>query len=213
MSKIPEIQEILSCWFTHEGASKPIDRESFVGLAKPLLTSPPKNQAWEKTWKEDALGRLALTLIWDQGPRMCFEDERQVAWDKEAQKLASQFEKDGLFKTLSPHQQIMALFPFFHSENVEDQHRFACLSLEIAARHPEYESYYWHACERWLILQRFGRIPWRNALLKRESTEKEWEYMVHSLKQLGELDQLQELKDAGMLPQKYWSELEPPADS
>ena len=67
--------------------------------------------------------------------------------------------------------------PFMHSENVEDQRRSVELFERLAAEPgaPDVVSY---AVGHREIVERFGRFPHRNAILGRETTPEEAEFLT-----------------------------------
>ena len=121
-------------------------------------------------WKNFTRDCLALVILLDQLPRNMFRGEaRAFAADALAREAArALLPRAG---ELSAEERLFAFLPFEHSESIEDQ-RLSCellapLGAELlryAERHRE-------------IIERFGRFPHRNAILGRESTPQEQEFL------------------------------------
>jgi uncharacterized protein (DUF924 family) len=75
-----------------------------------------------------------------------------------------------------PVERLFAYLPFEHSESLADQLR-ACELTEPLAKYPETDDAFRYACAHRDIIARFGRFPHRNALLGRESTAEEVEFL------------------------------------
>jgi uncharacterized protein (DUF924 family) len=124
-------------------------------------------------WEEKADGALALVLLLDQFPRRVFRGTPHayatdaLAYGVAARAMAQRF--DQKFKT--PWRRFFYL-PFMHSERLEDQER--CLDLCRLAGDPEgIDASHIHLD----IIKRFGRFPYRNAILGRETTPEEQAYL------------------------------------
>ena len=72
---------------------------------------------------------------------------------------------------LSPAERGFAYLPFEHAEDLAAQRRSLALSQALDAEHIGY------ARRHYEIVARFGRFPHRNALLGRESTAEEAEFL------------------------------------
>ena len=99
------------------------------------------------------------------------DDARAFATDANALALAKLAIGEGVDARLTPEQRAFLYMPFQHSEDAGDQVRslelFTALgnplNLDFAQRHKA-------------IIDRFGRFP-RNALLGRQSTEEELDFL------------------------------------
>jgi uncharacterized protein (DUF924 family) len=123
-------------------------------------------------WADDPRSCLALVIVLDQFPRNMFRGEaRAFATDAPARATARVILERGWDKTMTPSERLFAYLPFEHSESLEDQ----ILSCELMKEFdPELREY----AERHRdIIQRFGRFPHRNALLGRENTAAETEFL------------------------------------
>jgi uncharacterized protein (DUF924 family) len=129
-------------------------------------------------WKGSAEGCLALLLLLDQFSRNMFRgDRKSFAADAQARVIADHAVAQGFDKTFGPHQRFFFYLPFEHSEDLDDQKRCLTLVREIPGA-MEPEGYYKWAHAHYVIIERFGRFPHRNAVLGRESTAEELEFLT-----------------------------------
>jgi uncharacterized protein (DUF924 family) len=134
-------------------------------------------------WAQTVRGRLALILLLDQFPRSLWRDTpRAFAQDPKAQALAREAVDAGLHRQLAPWELLFLSLPFGHSEDLSLQDRSVALAEEMAAQaSPPLEK----LCEASArqarahrdVIRRFGRFPHRNAILGRQSTPSELEYL------------------------------------
>ncbi|HEX7250979.1 MAG TPA: DUF924 family protein [Burkholderiales bacterium] len=123
-------------------------------------------------WADDPRACLALVIVLDQFPRNMFRGQaRAFATDAQARAAARVILERGWNQAMSQPQQLFAYLPFEHSEALADQvlccelmKDFDAEQLRYAIRHRE-------------IIERFGRFPHRNAILGRESTPAELEFL------------------------------------
>jgi uncharacterized protein (DUF924 family) len=128
-------------------------------------------------WREDARSCLALVIVLDQFPRNMFRgDGRTHAADGAALESSRYAVEHALDRELPAFQRMFVYMPFMHSEDPEDQRRsvelFGRLAEEPGA--PDVTSYAEGHKE---IVERFGRFPHRNAILGRETTPEEAEFL------------------------------------
>ncbi len=74
-------------------------------------------------------------------------------------------------RLLSPEERGFAYLPFEHAEDLAAQRRSLALSRALDPEHIGY------ARRHYEIIARFGRFPHRNAILGRESTAEETEFL------------------------------------
>ncbi|MDQ3862291.1 MAG: DUF924 domain-containing protein [Actinomycetota bacterium] len=128
-------------------------------------------------WREDARSCLALVILLDQFPRNMFRGNgRAHATDGAALEISRYAVEHALDRELPALRRMFLYMPFMHSENPEDQRRsvelFRGLADEPGA--PDVTSY---AAAHRDIVERFGRFPHRNAILGRETTPEEAEFL------------------------------------
>jgi uncharacterized protein (DUF924 family) len=104
-------------------------------------------------------------------------DARTHATDGKALETAKYAVERALDRELPAFQRMFLYMPFMHGEGVEDQRRsvelFARLAEEPGA--PDVTEY---AEGHRDIVERFGRFPHRNAILGRETTPEEAEFLT-----------------------------------
>ena len=120
-------------------------------------------------WRENIEGRLAEIIVLDQFSRNLWRNDiKTYTQDKMAIALAQEALKDSGYDKLSDYQKRFILLPFMHSE-----------SLEL---HDWADKYYKELGDESLtyfenlhrdVLEEFGRYPYQNKDLGRESTPEE----------------------------------------
>lgn len=128
-------------------------------------------------WVEGATGTLAYLVICDQlarnmhrgQPEAFATDARALAAAKRA--VAMGWDMDAP----EPERQFFYL-PFEHSEDPQDQAQAVALMRERMASDPDMAL---HARAHQAIIARFGRFPFRNAALGRETTPEEADFMAN----------------------------------
>ena len=121
-------------------------------------------------WEADPTSALALLILLDQFPRNMFRaDPRAVATDARARRVAARAISRGFELTVDGPPRMFFIMPFEHSETLADQDR----SVRLFARRFGPGLFHLHAHAHRAVIARFGRFPFRNAALGRESTEAE----------------------------------------
>ena len=130
-------------------------------------------------WRDDARACLALILVLDQFPRNMFRATPEAfATDAKAVEIARHAVEQGYDRGLDPNFQQFYYMPFEHSEDLADQRRSVKL-FGASADHERKEENVGYAVQHLEIIERFGRFPHRNAILGRESTPEELEFLEH----------------------------------
>lgn len=124
-------------------------------------------------WRDTPQGALAFLILTDQFPRNMFRgDARSFATDPAARTCADHAIARGLDMQIQiPDRQFFYL-PFMHSEAMEDQDRCIALMAERMADTPG-QGDTLHARVHRAIIERFGRFPYRNDVLGRDTTDEE----------------------------------------
>lgn len=129
-------------------------------------------------WREGPESCLALVICLDQFPRNMFRgDAKTYATDGKALDVAKYAIEHALDRELPGFQRIFLYMPFMHAENVEDQRRSVEL-FEGLAKEPDGPDVVEYAVGHRDIVARFGRFPHRNAILGRETTPEEAEFLT-----------------------------------
>lgn len=172
-----EPQEILDFWFT-----EPVRSHWFS--ATPELDQEIANRfhrLWGQArdgqldhWMTSAEGCLALAIVLDQFPLNMFRGQAEsFATEAQSREVARFAIQRGFDRLLGDSQRAFLYMPFMHSESLEDQDRSVELfeaaglkaNLAFARHHRE-------------LIRRFGRFPHRNAILGRQSSREELDYLA-----------------------------------
>ena len=120
-------------------------------------------------WMGTAEGALALLLLLDQIPRNIYRGTAHAfAADPLARRFAEAAVAAGLDRQVEDPLRLFFYLPFEHSERLEDQDR--CVALTEAWG--DAEAIKWARIHH-EIIARFGRVPHRNAMLGRDTTDEE----------------------------------------
>jgi len=134
-------------------------------------------------WAQCPEGWLALVLLLDQLPRMIYRDTpKSFSGDLRAQALVAQGIAADFDRQLRPIQRVFIYLVFEHCENLAVQNEAVSRYIELVAQQPEAEralftDYLNYAEKHQQVIARFGRFPHRNAVLGRESTAEELEFL------------------------------------
>ena len=134
-------------------------------------------------WTGSPRGRLALILLLDQMPRVIHRGTPGAfAHDEKSRRVDAKGLESGADRILRPIERVFFYLPFEHSEDREDQVRSLELYRKLASGVPDdwretFDSYVDFADRHKAIVDRFGRFPHRNAILGRESTPEEIEFL------------------------------------
>ncbi len=138
-------------------------------------------------WSERVRGRLALVIVLDQFPRNMFRGTPQAfAQDARALEVAQAAVAAGDEAALGVTEQMFLRLPFAHSERAEMQEQSVraverIASTAPASLRPMLETGIARARARRAAVQKFGRIPERNATLGRASTAEETAYLAQTI--------------------------------
>lgn len=134
-------------------------------------------------WAQRPEGWLALVLLFDQLPRMIFRDSpKAFSGDLRAQALVAQGMAAGFDRQLEPIQRVFIYLVLEHCENLAVQNEAVSRFIELTREQPEadravFEDNLDYAERHQKIIAQFGRFPHRNAVLGRESTAEEVEFL------------------------------------
>lgn len=135
-------------------------------------------------WSASPKRRLALILLFDQVPRSAYRDTAAAfAFDREALALSLEGMQLAADAALEPVERLFFYLPLEHAESMEAQDTaVAALERLLAEAPAELKG----AAEGWLgyarkhreVISKFGRFPYRNRVLDRESTPAEVEWLA-----------------------------------
>ncbi|HEF4760466.1 TPA: DUF924 domain-containing protein [Pseudomonas putida] len=188
-------QPLLDWWFGTSGSAKEVAaqkgklwfgkrdsqdleaRERFGELVEQALAGGLTG------WAQRPEGWLALVLLLDQLPRMLFRDTpKAFSGDIRAQALVAQGIAADFDRQLQPIQRVFILLVFEHCENLDVQNECISRYIELLEQQPEsdralFADYLDYAEKHQKVIAQFGRFPHRNAVLGRESTAQELEFL------------------------------------
>jgi len=127
-----------------------------------------------EAWRETAEGRLAEIIVLDQFSRNIHRDSPLAfACDATALVLAQESVRTGADLEVNVEKRAFFYMPYMHSESAK-VHQTA----EQLFSKPGAEFNYEFELKHKAIIDRFGRYPHRNAILGRESTPEETEFLT-----------------------------------
>jgi uncharacterized protein (DUF924 family) len=153
-------------WFKRNDAVDAQISDRFLALHARLLAEHAHRLATPRAM-------LAAVIVLDQFSRNMFrDDDRAYAADPIARRIARSVIDQGLDAAMAAQEKRFLYLPFEHSEDARDQR--LSVSLIEPLGDPEMTEY---AIAHQVIIDRFGRFPHRNAILGRESTPEEIEFL------------------------------------
>lgn len=154
-------------WFTKDDAFDAKMRERFLDTHRAIVAGETAH------WRETPEGRLAEILVLDQFSRNMFRGTpASFASDPLALKLAEEAIAVGADKQVPSKMRHFFYMPFMHSESLAAHKKAFWLflkSFNFGAL--------WYEIDHARVIRRFGRYPSRNAILSRESTPEEIEFL------------------------------------
>lgn len=124
-------------------------------------------------WREAPQGRLAEIIVLDQFSRNVWRGTPQAfAQDALALALSQEAVRSGALAILQPDECAFLLLPYMHSES-----RLIHATAEPLFRDHTPANNYEFELKHKVIIDRFGRYPHRNAILGRDSTAEELEFL------------------------------------
>ena len=166
----PDFGKTRPLWFTKSDATDELLRDRFGPTVESALRGEIDG------WAQTPRGALASILALDQFTRNIYRDTpRSFGGDGQALRLASGLVDRDDDRSLAPVERWFAYMPFERSEFLNDQLESVRLFQQLAKEGlPEPLPWAIKHCE---VIERFGRFPHRNAVLGRESTAEEIEFL------------------------------------
>lgn len=152
-------------WFMGGAELDALIQQRFTGLLEQAKKGELDN------WAQTASGRLALIIVLDQFSRQIYRDSAAAfAQDKKAQQLVLEGIASGMDGELEDGQRHFFYMPLMHAEDIELQNlsveKFSTLNNAID-----------YARDHRAVIERFGRFPYRNKALGRDSTAEEVRFL------------------------------------
>jgi uncharacterized protein (DUF924 family) len=193
---VRRIDEILSFWFKEHALSAPqIDRRMDIWFGEdPGFDDEIEaefsddvaraSQGKLDHWADAPRGRLALIILIDQFRRNIYRNtERAFSRDRQALKLCIEGAMERKDRGLTAIQKVFFYMPLQHAESRKVQAKSVELYNRLADTvSPTYRATFLTVAQfaelHKDIIDQFGRFPHRNALLGRENTPEEDEYLA-----------------------------------
>lgn len=154
-------------WFAADDEFDTLVRDRFL----PELQQAAAGEMHE--WRSSASGRLAEIIVLDQFSRNAYRNTpRAFAQDVVALVLAEEAVASGALELLDPVQRGFLLLPYMHSES----RQIHVVAEALYREHAPAENYGFELKHK-AIIDRFGRYPHRNAIIGRQSTAEELEFL------------------------------------
>jgi uncharacterized protein (DUF924 family) len=198
------IDAILAFWFKeHELSAPQIDRRMDIWFGEDAAFDHEIRQHFATDveeasegkldhWADDPRGRLALILLLDQFRRNMYRGTAQAFdKDKAALKLCVEGAMQKKDRGLTPIQRAFFYMPLQHSESPKVQAKgvelFTRLAEVVSPTHKEtFLTIAQFAELHRDIVEQYGRFPHRNALLGRDNTPEEDEYLAGDAPDFGQ---------------------------
>ena len=154
-------------WYKKDDAFDARMRERFLETHRAVMNGETAS------WRQTPEGRLAEIIVLDQFSRNMFRGKPEMyASDALALQLAQEAIAVGADRQLSPRMRHFFYMPFMHSESWSAHKKALWLfikNLNLGGLKYEID----HA----RVIRKFGRYPSRNAILSRQSTPEEVEFL------------------------------------
>jgi uncharacterized protein (DUF924 family) len=144
------------------------------------------------SWAASPKRRLALILLFDQVPRNAYRGTAAAfAFDREALALSFEGMQLAADAALDPPERLFFYLPLEHAESMEAQDAAVGAFERLASEAPPLfkgfcEGTLAYARQHREIIAKFGRYPYRNTVLGRESTPAEVEWLAAQADRFGQ---------------------------
>lgn len=182
----PQVDRRMDTWF---GEDAVLDHEIADRFTKDIEAA---SAGQLEHWADEPRGRLALILLLDQFRRNIYRGTADAyALDRKALKLCVEGAMARKDDGLSPIEKVFFFMPLQHSESPKVQAKsvelFSRLAQAVTPTYRETFQTIAHFAELHAdIIDAFGRFPHRNAVLGRENTEEEAEYLAGEAPDFGQ---------------------------
>jgi uncharacterized protein (DUF924 family) len=177
------LDERSAFWFGGGDPAAAAARDTLIReTLEPMLERASRGEF--AAWAASPKRRLALILLFDQVPRNSYRGTAAAfAFDREALALSVEGMQLAADAALDPIERLFFYLPLEHAESLEAQDAavgaFERLVTEAPAELRGYCEYtLGFAKQHREIVAKFGRFPYRNRVLERESTDAEREWLA-----------------------------------
>ncbi len=183
-----DFNRVLKFWFGDEDLNNaawlklPCSNKSLFDDASFKIFMPYVSAAgggYLSSWMKSSKSALSLTLLLDQFPRRIYTNSAAVfRFDELALSVSRKSLSLDYDLMLTVIERLFMYIPFLHSEHIEDQEEFLFLLDELKMLStPEHTSFLIYFSAKATLnlqtLEKFGRFPQRNVVLRRASTVEE----------------------------------------
>ncbi|MDO5726140.1 MAG: DUF924 family protein [Tissierellia bacterium] len=176
---IKDYKDVLDFWFDPKNIPRQFTEEpEFDELIRSefLSTWRAASEGLLFHWRETCEGRLAEIIVLDQFSRNLWRNNiLTYTQDKMAIALAQELIKLSEYRDLPTDWKKFALLPFMHSESLS-LHKWAAKYFDELAKEGDEMTKVFEQMHL-DVLKRFGRYPYQNEDLGRESTAEELEFL------------------------------------
>jgi uncharacterized protein (DUF924 family) len=173
---IKTAEQVLTFWFSDQMTSKWFVKSELIDAQITDQFTDTYHAAHEGQldgWMGDADHALALCIVLDQFPRNMFRGSSRSFESNDLVLAYARVAMDkGYDQKQDPTRRQFFYLPFMHSEDLADQEISVGLYEALGNQHSLY-----FAREHRDIVDRFGRFPHRNAVLDRDTTPPEAEFL------------------------------------
>jgi uncharacterized protein (DUF924 family) len=179
------LEERSRFWFGGDSQAAVAERDAQIrARLEPLLERAARGELAH--WAASPRRRLALVILFDQVPRNAYRGTAAAfAFDREALTLTVEGMQLAADAALDPLERMFFYLPLEHAESMEAQEAAVTAFDRLVREAPEalrgfceYAAAF--ARQHRDIIAKFGRFPHRNAVLGRESTPAEQEWLAHA---------------------------------
>lgn len=185
------LTERAAFWFGGDGPEKAAARDAEIReKLEPLLEGAARGEF--DAWATSPRRRLALILLFDQVPRNIYRGTaRSFAFDPQALRLTVEGLHLAADQALNPVERLFFYLPLEHAESLDAQDASVKAFERLAEESPAelrgfVEGTVKYAHSHRDIVAKFGRFPYRNAALGRESTPAELEWLASGAERFGQ---------------------------
>lgn len=185
------LDERSAFWFGGNDPAVVAARDTLIReTLEPMLERAARGEF--AAWAASPKRRLALILLFDQVPRNAYRGTAAAfAFDREALALSVEGMQLAADAALDPIERVFFYMPLEHAESLEAQDAAVAAFERLVGEAPADLRGYCEYClgfakQHREIIAKFGRFPYRNRVMNRESTDAEREWMAASGERFGQ---------------------------
>jgi uncharacterized protein (DUF924 family) len=178
-------------WFGGDGPAAVAARDTGIrDRLEPMLERAARGEF--ASWAASPRRRLALIILFDQVPRNAYRGTAAAfAFDREALALTVEGLQLAADAALEPLERLFFYLPLEHAESIEAQEAAVAaldrLTAEVPAELRDFcANSAQFARQHRDIIAKFGRFPYRNAVLGRQGTAAELEWLAAAGERFGQ---------------------------